>query len=56
MFVAPSMYNKEELTWKKLMNFKGILHFLYKALKFGMTSLFPYVIRLLSRIIDKNLD
>ena len=56
MFIAPSMYNKEELTRKKLMNRKGLLHFVYKKLKFGMTSLFPYVIRLLSRIIDKNLE
>ena len=56
MFIAPSMYNKEELTRKKLMNRNGLLHFVYKKLKFGMTSLFPYVIRLPSRIIDKNLE
>ena len=31
-------------------------YFVYKALKFGITSLFPYVIRLLSRIIGKNVD
>ena len=29
---------------------------MYKVLKFGTTSLFPYVIRLLSQIIDKNLE
>ena len=49
-------YNKEELTCRKLMNLKGLLHFVHKALKFEMTSLFPNVIRLLSRIVDETLE